>query len=291
MRWKLLASVCLMAALAQAGVGPKGHLVIIGGGGSTPAIDRAMVDLAGGTNAVLLAITTAGGTNGFKAGEGFVKHFSKLGAASVKWAQPTRAESDDPQYVEKLLKGVTGIFFTGGSQRRITTEHRGTLLHRKMLELYENGGMISGSSAGAAMMSDPMITGTIKGKPVVEKNGQPVSDVFRSIAKDQVETVGGMGFIKGAIIDQHFVKRGRENRLFSVALENPSYTCFGLDESTAIVVSNGNQIKVLGKSNVIAIPPRKAPIKTNRQGDFGTSELKISLLLEGDTWKLEKIKN
>ena len=291
MRWKFLASACLLAILAQAGVCPQGHLVIIGGGGSTPAINRAMLDLAGDTNAVLLAITTAGGTNGCQAGASFVRQFSKLGAASVKWAQPTRAQSDDPRYVENLLKGVTGIFFTGGSQRRITAEHRDTFLHRKMLAFYENGGMVSGSSAGAAMMSDPMITGKIKGNPAAEQNGQTVSDVFRSIAKDRVETVGGMGFIKDAIIDQHFVKRGRENRLFSVALEHPSYTCFGLDESTAIVVSNGNQIKVLGKSNVIVIPPREAPIKTNCQGDFGTRELKISLLLEGDTWKLEKIKN
>ena len=287
MRLKFLVAACLMAVLAQAASGPKGHLVIIGGGGSTLAIDQAILDLAGGTNAVLLAITTAGGPNGQKAGEGFVKHFKKLGAASVKWAQPTRVQSDDPQYVESLLKGVTGIFFTGGSQRRITTEHRNTLLHRKLLALYENGGMVSGSSAGAAMMSDPMITGQIKGKPVEEKNGKPVSDVFRSIAKGRVETVGGMGFIKDAIIDQHFVKRGRENRLFSVALDNPTYTCFGLDESTAIVVSNGNQIKVLGKSNVIVIEPREKPIKTNAQGDFGTRDLRISLLLEGDTWKLE----
>ena len=288
MHYLIAVAVLLLATCSQAASFPKGHLVIIGGGGDTPSIRRTMVDLAGGTNAVLLAITTAGSGDGTKAGTSFVKAYSAMGAASVKWAQPTREQSDDPKYVDDLLKGVTGVFFTGGSQRRITNAHRGTLFHRRLQEMYANGAMIGGSSAGAAMMSDPMITGVIKNTPeTLDKNGAPVPSVFRAIAKDKVETVAGMGFIRNAIIDQHFAKRGRENRLFSVALEHPEYTCFGIDESTAIVVSRGNQIKVLGKSNVMVIRTEfPKTIKTNRHGDFGVRNLKVDLLLEGDRFEI-----
>ncbi len=282
-------AITLLAGLAQAASLPRGHLVIIGGGATPPSIRRTMVDLAGGTNAVLLAITTAGGETGAKAGESFVKTFSAMGVSTVKWAQPTRAQSDDPTYVESLLKGVTGIFFTGGSQRLIVAEHRGTLLHGKLQEMYENGALISGSSAGAAMMSDPMITGTAKGKalPPPNKNGTFGSDTFNAIAKNLVDTIGGMGFIKGAIIDQHFIKRKRENRLFSTALDHPEYTCFGIDESTALVVSQGYRIRVQGNSSVMVIEPAPRSVKTNNRGDFGARNMKVSLLLDGDTYELK----
>ena len=268
----------LLMAFTQAGAkSPKGHLVIIGGGGTTPAIKQAMVDLAGGKDAVLLAITSAGGKGGAKSGESFVKTYGDMGVADVRWAQPTREQSEDPEYVENLLKGVTGIFFTGGQQSRIIKAHRGTLLHRKMMEMYENGAMISGSSAGAAMMSDPMITGGHR--DTTEKE-------FNRIAENRVETSGGMGFIKGAVIDQHFIKRSRENRLFSLALDMPQYTYFGIDEATAIVVSKGCEVKVLGKSNVMVIEPVAKAVKTNDKGDYGCKNMKVSILVEGDTYRI-----
>lgn len=273
----LIVSLLLMAFSQAEAKAPKGHLVIIGGGGTTPAIKQAMVDYAGGKNAVLLALTNAGGEGGQGSGESFVKTYSKMDVADVRWAQPTREQAEDAEYVDNLLKDVTGVFFTGGQQERIIRALHGTLLHKKLMEMYENGAMISGSSAGAAMMSDPMITGGHR--DTTEKE-------FKRIAKDRVETSEGMGFIKGAIIDQHFIKRSRENRLFSLALDMPQYTYFGIDEATAIVVSKGNEIKVVGKSNVMVIEPNPKAVKTNDKGDYGNKGMKVSLLVEGDTYKI-----
>lgn len=274
----LLVAALLVCAFAPAyAKSPKGHLVIIGGGGTTPAIQQAMIDYAGGKKAVLLAITNAGGAGGRGSGESFVKTYSKMDVADVRWAQPGRAEADDPEYVSKVLDGVTGIFFTGGQQSRIINDLQGTLLHRELLEMYVKGAMISGSSAGAAMMSDPMITGAHRDTTERE---------FKSIARNRVETSKGMGFIKGAIIDQHFIKRSRENRLFSLALDMPQYTYFGIDEATAIVISNGNEVKVVGKSNVMVVEPNAKAVKTNGKGDYGCKGMKVSLLVEGDTFKI-----
>lgn len=281
-RFLLVVGGLLWATLQVEAGAPKGHLVIIGGGGTTPAIQRAMIDYAGGTNAVLLAITTAGGEEGGKGGESFVRTYSALGVARVRWAQPTRQQSDDPRYVEELLRGVTGIFFTGGKQRRIVQAHRGTLLHRRMLAMYEEGAVIGGTSAGAAMMSDPMITGA-RNDP---KAKEPQPFEFKTIAKGMVETVEGMGFVKGIIVDQHFIKRSRENRLFSVALDHPQYTCVGIDEATAIVVSGGDRFTVVGKNSVMVIAPGARGVKTNAHGDYGARDLKVSLLVDGDTFQM-----
>ena len=155
---------------------------------------------------------------------------------------------------------------------------RGTLLHERLMKLYMDGGMISGSSAGAAMMSEKMLTGS---------RVDHSDEGFKDIAPDMVEIVEGMGFIKGAIIDQHFLKHSRENRLFSVAFDNPECVCIGIDEATALVVTKGREIEVIGRSSVMVIEPDPKSIRVDKNNNY-SGKAKVRLLFEGDKFKLKR---
>lgn len=275
----LTAVVCLLlsASFLSDAQAPKGHLVIIGGGGRTKSITQALIRLSGGPEAKILVISTASG-NPAEAGESFIEVITKSGAKNLDWIAPTRAQSENPAYVRKVLDGVGGIYFTGGSQKRITDTLRGTLLHKEITKLYESGAMIGGTSAGAAMMSEIMITGD-------RVDGS--KEAFNSISPDLVATTEGMGFLKGVIVDQHFMKRSRENRLFSVAFDHPEYLCMGIDEATAIVVSNGTDIEVLGRSNVMVIEPAGSSVKVDPRSNYG-GEARVLLLIAGDRYQIRQ---
>lgn len=272
----IIAALILLLALPAQAKGPKGHLVIIGGGKRPASITNTIIELAGGKDAKILGILTASGVQESTAKD-IIKSFSDAGAASVVCIAPTREQSDDPEYVAKVLDGITGIYFCGGQQNRTVDTLCGTLLHREMEALYQNGAVISGSSAGAAIMSDPMITGR-------RNDGSDIG--FNSISANVVNVKKGLGFLKGAIVDQHFIKRSRENRLLSLALDNPQYVSFGIDESTAIAVSNGRDIKVEGESTVMVIEPSAKSVSTDAQGNY-RADLKVKLLLAGDTYRIK----
>ncbi len=272
---KLIAAAVVMfslSAISSARTAPKGHLLIIGGGERPDYMIERFIDLAGGRQAQFLVIYNA--SDVYR--DPFLEQLASLGVKNVRAFAPTREQADDPEFV-KVLDGVTGVFFTGGSQAKIVRALRGTLLHRKLAEMYEKGGIIGGTSAGAGMMSDPMIVGN-------SKNADP--EGVNAVGEDQVNISEGMGFFKGAVIDQHFFKRKRANRMISGALEHPDHTFFGIDESTALLVSEGNKVEVIGLSNVMVIEPGAKGVKNDSRGHYGTSGVRMRLLVEGDRYRV-----
>lgn len=273
------AAVAFIFTQATAQTAPKGHLLIIGGGTRTTEVMQRFVELGGGTSAKFLIISTAGLSE--ERGEGAVKELNGLGVKKVQWIAPMEKElCNDPKYVDKMMKGVTGVFFTGGQQRTILKVFGGTLFHERLMQMYEEGGIIGGTSAGAAMMTDPMTAGGPKHKNKDDKDG------FTSIEKDNVYFYKGMGFLKGAVVDQHFFKRSRENRLFSAALDRPEYVHIGIDEATGLLVSNGRDIEIVGESNVMIVEPVPGTIKVDKNGHYGTTEMTVRLLVAGDTYTI-----
>jgi len=275
-----LAAAAFIWAQAPAQNTPKGHLLIIGGGTRTTEVMQRFVDLAGGKDARFLIISTAGLPE--ERGEGGVKELNGLGVKKVQWIAPMeREQCNDPEYVEKVMKGVTGVFFTGGQQSRILKAFGGTLFHERLRQMYEDGGIIGGTSAGAAMMTDPMTGGgPIHKDPKDEKDG------FTSIEKGNVKFTKGMGFLHGAVVDQHFFKRSRENRLFSAALDKPEFVHIGIDEATGLLVSNGRDIEIVGESNVMIVEPVPGTIKVDKNGHYGTPAMTVRLLIAGDTYTI-----
>jgi cyanophycinase len=144
-------------------------------------------------------------------------------------------------------------------------------------EAYKNGSVIAGTSAGAAVMSRKMITGNQKKHPNTDEG-------FITIEEGNVELNEGLGLLPDVIIDQHFIKRQRLNRLVAAAIENPDQVCTGIDESTAIIVK-GNIARVTGQGQVVVIRNSEGS-KTIQDGLLGTDKLELCVYLPGQSFKL-----
>ncbi|HEY0809812.1 MAG TPA: cyanophycinase, partial [Longimicrobiales bacterium] len=179
-----------------------------------------------------------------------------------------------------LFKGVTGIWFGGGDQSRLTAAIAGTPVEAAIRSRYQRAGtVVGGTSAGAAVMSRMMITGD-------ERNfggKRPPSDssqAFITIDRNNVVTADGFGYIDNVIIDQHFVRRRRHNRLVSLVLENPKLVGAGIDESTALEVRPDGTWRVLGESVVVIYDARKARIGPETKS-LGASNVVMHILPSG----------
>lgn len=257
----------------------KGHLVIIGGGDKPSYTMQKIVDYAGGPASKIIIIPNAS-SDPIGSAEYNVEEFKNLGCTNVDYILFNRADADKDSLVNKL-EGATGIFFSGGDQAFLARDMLGTKLLEKVYEIYNNGGVISGTSAGAAVMSEVMITGN----ELINKDS---TDIFISIQKNNVEVKEGFGFVKTAFIDQHFIKRKRLNRTISVVLENPDLLGIGIDESTSIIVNADETFEVLGENQVIVFDASDCSnIKLDKNGNLGAENLKMHILLSGDKFDIE----
>lgn len=270
-----LAALASFASAADAG--PKGTLFIIGGGTRPQAMMQKFVDLALKAPGGRIVVFPQASAEAEASGNGLAEELRKLGAPDVKSLNVKREEALKPESA-KLLDGVGGIYFCGGDQARLTAVLLDTPIHARMKELYAGGAVVGGTSAGAAVMSEVMITGDEKRKP-------KAGDEWQSIEADNVITVRGFGFLTTAIVDQHFATRRRHNRLISLVLEHPELVGFGIDESTAAVVSGGTTLEVVGEKDIVVYDATKA--KVARNGAFiGGTGLAFHVLLPGDKYDL-----
>lgn len=218
---------------------PSGQLVIIGGAEDKEGdctILREFVRRAGGTKARIVVMTVATELPR-EVGENYIRVFERLGAEDVRIVDTVeREDAGSVTYLEAIEK-ATGVFFTGGDQARITSILKGTQIDEAIHRRYAEGIVVGGTSAGAAMMPDVMIVeGDSETNPRVEV----------------VEMGPGMGFLPGVVIDQHFLQRGRLGRLISALAQQPAVLAFGIDENTAIAVSDG-KFEVIGEGAVTVV--------------------------------------
>ncbi len=180
-----------------------------------------------------------------------------------------------------LLDSATGIWFTGGDQARLTAVLGGTAALRALQARYRAGAVVGGTSAGAAIMSDTMITGDQT--PPGDTTGY-YGDEYPAISRHRVQIKPGLGFLPGAIVDQHFIKRERHNRLMSAVLEHPRLIGVGIDESTALEVGPDGRWRVLGESAVVVYDARKAHITPAALPILGATDLRVHVLPPGSTF-------
>ncbi|MCR9254404.1 MAG: cyanophycinase [bacterium] len=170
------------------------------------------------------------------------------------------------------------IYISGGDQNKFMDIVSGTPIEGAIKACYENGGVIAGTSAGAAVMSKKMITGN-------ELKYPDYYSTFRNIETNNIELKQGLGFIKEGIIDQHFVKRSRHNRLISAILENPNMKGIGIDESTAILVTDG-VATVVGESQVLVFDSPNQ-VTSNENGKLSAKSLNISIFTADQTFPIK----
>ena len=211
-----------------------GALVIHGGGRITDEVRARFIELAGGSNARILVVPTAQSYADTPKVERLMEFWRPQPVESVAlFHTRSREKADDPEFL-RPLREATGVWFTGGLQSAISDAYLGTAVERELKALLVRGGVIGGTSAGAAVMGSLMIEG----------------------GKTEAKVRDGFGFFPDVVVDQHFLKRNRMARLQGVIRGRAGLIGLGIDEGTALVVHIRDQrIRVLGNSYVVAVLP------------------------------------
>jgi cyanophycinase len=288
-RWCVaLALFAASAGVQAADVGPKGSLVIIGGGlrANNAEVWQKIVDLAGGKGARIAVFPTAAGTPE-REGRMAAEYLNRYGAqAFVVPLAPrlagtdVRKAADDPQLANKVRE-AGGAFFTGGDQARITTTLRrpdgaNTAVLDALWAMYRRGGVIAGTSAGAAIMSSTMFF-----DPPLE-----VLPMLKNGVVDGKDMAPGLGFVGDDVfIDQHFLIRGRFARMLPVMLAKGYTLGLGIDENTAAVVGPSRDVTIIGYRGALVLDLAGATTDKT-QPSFNLSNARISYLDSGDRFNL-----
>ena len=253
----------------------KGKLFIIGGGSRPDFLVDRMIKEAGLKSGETVAIfphaSEEQDSSFYYAKQQFEKRNLKALDCAFK-----KDEKLSPSKLDSL-KTAKLIYIGGGDQVRFMEIINSNPEVKNLLKsAYQNGKMIAGTSAGAAVMSEVMITGN-------QLKYKDYENTFDNIEIKNVETKQGLGFIKTAVIDQHFVVRSRYNRLLSLIIENPTYKGIGIDEGTAILVKNGSA-EVVGRAQVIVFKNPKQSKKLN--GDkLGAKGITLDIYLNREKFK------
>ena len=214
------------AARIDAG-GIRGALVICGGGALPDSITREFVRLAGGDRARLVVVPTASARADEDGGASLVSLWRSRGVAEVVALHTrSRERADDAEFLASL-RDATAVWFAGGQQSRLAEAYVGTGVEKELALLVARGGTVGGTSAGAAILSRVMIAS----------------------GKDRAVLGRGFDALPDAVIDQHFLARGRRTRLLGVLAEQRALVGYGIDEGTALIVQ-GRRLRVLGRSTV-----------------------------------------
>lgn len=272
----VLAAVVGLAAAPQAQPS-GGHLVMIGGGTRPAVIMELIARLAKGASGTILVFPQA--SERPETGPELEAEFKALGLGRVVVVGVDHQGADSEAAV-RLTDGATGAYFAGGDQGRIMAALHGTKLEARLRQLYRGGAVIAGTSAGAAVISRVMITGD-------ETRPLSKDDSWQTIEADNVVTAAGLGLMDDAIVDQHFVRRRRHNRLISLVLEQPALLGIAIDEETATWVRPDRTFEVMGNGAVLVIDASKAATARDRPG-YGLrgADLRLHVLRAGAQFNL-----
>jgi cyanophycinase len=274
---QLLVSLLFMSCLLQAQT-PKGKLFIIGGGDRSDNLMKqvlSVTDLGKKDYIVVLPMSSEEPDSSFIF---FKTQMLKLTPNPIVMLNFSKETAQNKTLTDSLQKAKL-IFISGGDQTRFMNIVQNTPIKTAIQKAYENGSTISGTSAGAAVMSEKMITGN-------QKLQKEYSGTFDNIRYDNLETSEGLGLIKTAIIDQHFLKRNRYNRLLTALVEFPTLTGIGIDEATAIIVRN-NQVEVAGDSEVIVVRNPKGILKAKNNNLISIESLQMSIYTPGQKFNIK----
>ncbi len=171
-------------------------------------------------------------------GEDYRQVFTTLKASGIEILNiKDRAQANNAT-LAKTLEDTDLIFLVGGDQLRLTTIIGGSLIFEVIQNRLENGAIIAGTSAGAAVFSDTMI---YDGKSE------------EGLIKGSVLTTSGFGFVENVVFDTHFNVRGRVGRLVQIITMNPASIGVGIGEDSGVILAGDGTLKVIGSGTVIIV--------------------------------------
>lgn len=279
------------ASAVQAG---SGTLVIVGGGldPGNAAIFAELLD-ARPADAPGIAIIPAASSEPTASAQAFKAALLRHGANAADILMIRLAMLDDPGTADvdesrwrshandpaeiAAIERAGAIWFTGGDQSRITAllvqaDGRDTPMLAAIRQRLAQGAVIGGTSAGAAIMTAAMIT-----------QGDTLAALLPDTGGEALGLGLGLGFLPGALVDQHFGERARLGRLAVALTKNaqPHRIGIGIDEDTALVVTLATgTARVAGNGYVTVLDARQAARLVGRR--FGVRGLVLGLAGAGD---------
>jgi cyanophycinase len=263
MRRFLLGALALAAAAAGVSaqeVGPKrGTLVVVGGALEDSFILERFLEIAGGPEAPLVIIPTAGEGDVYDGFYSGAADFRKAGFKDITVLHTRdRNLANTDEFVAPIRK-ARAVWFPGGRQWRLADAYLDTRTELELHAVLDRGGVIGGTSAGATIQGSYLVRGDTRNNTIM--------------MGDHVE---GFGFLKNVAIDQHLLARNRHFDLIPVIEKHPQLLGIGIDEDTAIVI-RGDGFEVVGKS-VVAIYDNRRTL---------AGEGRFYFLRAGDTYDLK----
>src|SRR3954469_10455189 len=252
-----------------------GSLIIIGGHEDKEGDKEILREVCSRIGNKKLVIATIATSHPEEVWQEYRHLFRELGVTSL--AHLHIESRTDAFSTERLaaLDGAGAVFFTGGDQLRITSRIGGAPVCERIRGIFDRGGTIAGTSAGASAMSETML---VSGP----------SDQSHKL--DTVQMAPGLGLINGVIVDQHFAERGRLGRLVGAVAQNPRLLGVGIDEDTA-VVAESDRFQVLGAGAVYVIDGTRESYtnvsEEEPQATMSIFDLRLHILGAGDTFDLE----
>ncbi|WP_337050371.1 cyanophycinase [Priestia megaterium] len=306
-------STPLLAKAQENTEGIKGSLVIAGGGVGTSNHDiyEKFLLLAGGKEKAKVGIIPAASTT-LQSSEKFKEDLVKYGvnSDSIQILPVSNHDFSDTQKDEstwknqlndnklsRTIKGLTAVWFVGGDQTKIVDslrENNGNDSEalKAIWDIYRKGAVIGGTSAGAAIMSDVMITGgdslgALKESIGNKENKHVNENQHNKKEYEPLSVQKGLGFFQHGIIDQHMDERARLGRLavaaYNAERDKEKNFAYGVDEDTAMVVNNKDQkVEVVGRSGVAVLDMSKAKLISKQKVRSGLENIKVSYLSPGD---------
>ena len=247
-------------ALRVEGSGRRGALILSGGGGTSresfgPGVLEQFVALAGGPDANYVFIPTA--SSGLKLDSGLIYEPPDTDTPASNTAEferalaemygvkrirllhtRSRATANSESFVAALRR-ADGVWLSGGNAGRLAATYLGTRTEKEIKAVFERGGVVGGSSAGAIILGSFIVRG-VPGKPVLMARGHE----------------RGFGFLKNVAINPHLITAKREDELVNVLDAHPELLGIGIDERAAILV-RGEEFQVLGDSKVAIYDDRR----------------------------------
>ena len=214
-------------------VGPaRGTLVLVGGGMQAPTILDRFLDLAGGPDAPIVLIPTAGGEASYDQDWPGAEPFRAAGASRLTVLHTTDRATADTEAFSEPIREAGGVWFGGGRQWRLADAYLDTTVHKELRRVLDRGGVVGGSSAGATIAGSYLVRGDTRTNTVMMGDHEE-----------------GFGLLRGVGIDQHLLRRNRHFDLVEVIRARPELLGIGIDEDTAIVV-RGDAFEVVGNGYV-----------------------------------------
>lgn len=252
-------------------------LVAIGGAinHKAPRILSEFIGCAGGKNASLVIIPQASAV--VDTGDFYQTVFHELGVSQTAYIIRCgeRSQADDAENL-KAIRQASGIFIAGGNQMRLTSLFGGTRLEVELLEAYQRGAVLAGTSAGAAVLSKMMLS-----------FGRSSPTPRRSLA----QFTPGFGFTDKVLFDQHFRQRDRLGRLIYAVTTHPGLLGAGVDENTAAILEDDQILAVLGTGAVTIVDGRDITAtdtaETEGHAPIAVAGLNVHVLTEGCRFDLE----